>query len=125
RLARWLSAAPVTMTAGARLALEPGQGRTAVPVRSALAGTMLSVLAVTAAFTFGANLLHLVNTPRHYGQNWDAAIDLQFGSITPAFAGQRLGHMAGITGWTFGHHGIVGIGGHVIPAIGLAAGKGP
>ena len=39
--------------------------------------------------------------------------------------GSELGHLPGITGWTFGHHGIVGIGGHVIPAIGLAAGKGP
>ena len=123
----WLAGAglPVTVRAGVRLALEPGRGRTAVPVRSALAGTVLSVLAVTAAVTFGANLLHLVNSPRLYGQRWDAAVDLQFGGITPAFAGQRLGHVPGITGWTFGHHGIVGIGGHVIPAIGLAAGKGP
>jgi len=124
-LARWLSAAPVTVTAGARLALEPGQGRTAVPVRSALAGTMLSVLAVTAAFTFGANLLHLVNTPRQYGQNWDAAIDLQFGAITPQQTQHLLGKTPGISGWTFGDHGIVSIGGLVVPAIGLTAGKGP
>ena len=127
RPAAWLAGTglPVTMRAGVRFALEPGRGRTAVPVRSALAGTVVSVLAVAAAVTFGANLLHLVNTPRLYGQRWDAAIDLQFGGITPAFAGQRLGHAPGITGWTFGHHGIVGIGSHVIPAIGLAAGKGP
>ncbi len=40
-LAGWLAGAgaPVTMTAGARLATEPGRGRTAVPVRAALAGT--------------------------------------------------------------------------------------
>ncbi len=125
RLGRWLAGAPVTMTAGARLALEPGQGRTAVPVRSALAGTMLSVLAITAAFTFGANLLHLVNTPRHYGQNWDAAIDLQFGSITPQQTQHLLGKTPGISGWTFGDHGIVSIGGLVVPAIGLTTGKGP
>ena len=37
----------------------------------------------------------------------------------------RLGHLPGIAGWTFGNHGIVGIGGHVIPAIGVTAGKGP
>jgi putative ABC transport system permease protein len=86
---------------------------------------VLSVLAVTAAVTFGANLLHLVNTPRLYGQRWDAAIDLQFGGITPAFAGKRLGHMPGVTGSTFGHQGIVRIDGHVLPAIGLDAGKGP
>ena len=129
RLAAWLAGAsvPVTAAAGVRLALEPGRGRTAVPVRAALAGTALSVLAVTAALTFGANLLHLVNTPPLYGKRWDAAIDVQFPSppITAAATERRLGHLPGITGWTFGHHGTVGIGGHVIPAIGLAAGKGP
>ena len=129
RLTAWLAGAsvPVTAAAGVRLALEPGRGRTAVPVRAALAGTALSVLAVTAALTFGANLLHLVNTPPLYGKRWDAAIDVQFPSppITAAATERRLGHLPGITGWTFGHHGTVGIGGHVIPAIGLAAGKGP
>jgi hypothetical protein len=86
---------------------------------------MLSVLAVTAAFTFGANLLHLVNTPHHYGQNWDAAIDLQFGSITPQLTQHLLGKTPGVSGWTFGDHGIVSTGGLVVPAIGLTAGKGP
>jgi len=50
----------VTVTTGARFALDPGAGRAAVPVRSALVGTTLSVLAVTAAFTFGASLLQTV-----------------------------------------------------------------
>ena len=127
RLTGWLASAgaPVTAAAGVRLALEPGRGRTAVPVRAALAGTVVSVLAVTAALTFGASLLHLVSTPRLYGQRWHAAIDVQFATITPADAQQRLGRLRGVTGWTFGNHGIVGIGGHVIPAIGLTAGKGP
>ena len=117
--------APVTVTAGVRLALDPGAGRSAVPARSALAGTALSVLAVTAALTFGASLLHLVSTPLLYGQRWDAAIDVQFTTITPAATERQLGSVPGITGWTFGNHGIVGIGGHVIPAIGLTAGRGP
>jgi len=125
RLPRWLAGAPVTVRAGARLALEPGRGRTAVPVRSALAGTVLSVLAVTAALTFGANLLHLVSTPRHYGQNWDAAIDLQFGAVTPQHYQHLLGQTRGVSGWTLGDHGIVSIGGLLVPAIGLTAGRGP
>src|SRR5215831_2066157 len=127
RLTGWLASAgaPVTAAAGVRLALEPGRGRTAVPVRAALAGTALSALAVTAALTFGANLVHLVSTPRLYGQRWDAALDLQFATVTPADATHRLGRLPGVTGWTFGNHGIVGIGGHVIPALGLAAGQGP
>ena len=88
--ARWLAGAgaPVTAVTGVRLALEPGRGRSAMPVRSALAGTALPVLAVAAAFTFGANLLHLVHSPRLYGQSWDAAIDLQFQTITPQQAQQ-------------------------------------
>jgi hypothetical protein len=45
--------------------------------------------------------------------------------ITVADATRRLGRLPGIAGWTFGHHGTVEIGGHVIPAIGLTAGKGP
>jgi len=112
----------VTAAAGVRLALEPGRGRTAVPVRAALAGTALSVLAVTAAFTFGANLLRLVNTQPLYGQRWDASIELQ---LTPAAARHRLGHVPGIAGWTFGHSGTVEIGGQLIPAVGLTAGQGP
>jgi len=123
--ARWRPAAPVTVAAGVRLALDPGRGRAAVPVRSALTGTMLSVVAVTAAFTFGANLLHLVDSPRLYGKNWDAAIDLQFGAITPEQTRHLLGTTAAISGWTLGNHGIVSIGGLIVPAIGLTAGQGP
>jgi FtsX-like permease family len=127
RLTAWLAGigAPVTSAIGIRLALRPGRGRTAVPVRSALAGTALSVLAVTAALTFGANLLHLVNSPPLYGQRWDAAVDLQFATVSPAAAGQWFSRSPGIAGWTFGQHGIVEIGGHVVPAIGLTVGRGP
>jgi FtsX-like permease family len=117
--------APVTLTAGARLALDPGRGRAAVPVRAALAGTTLSVLAVTAAFTFGANLLTLVHTPRLYGQAWDAAVDLQFQVINRTQADERFGTNPGVTGWTFGYHGIVAVNGTIVPAIGLAPGRGP
>jgi hypothetical protein len=128
RPAAWRAGAglPVTVIMGVRLALESGRGRTAVPVRSALAATVLSVLSVTAAVSFGANLFHLVSTPRLYGQRWDAAIDVQFPSpaLTPTAARHRFSRLPGIAAWTFGYHGTVGIGGHVIPAIGLSAGKG-
>ena len=48
---------------GVRMAFEPGHGRTAVPVRSALAGTIVAVTSVVAALVFGASLIHLVSTP--------------------------------------------------------------
>jgi hypothetical protein len=115
---------PVTASTGVRLALEPGRGRTAVPVRSVLAGTMLSVLAVTGAFTFGANLTHLVHAPRLYGRAWDAAIDLQFGSVTKARVARLFAADPQIARWSFGDHGVISIGHQVVPDIGLAAGRG-
>jgi hypothetical protein len=126
RIARWLSeaGAPVTVAEGVRRALQPGRGRSAVPVRAALAGTILPVLAVTAAFTFGTNLLALVHTPRLYGQSWDAAVDLQFSFISPAQARRLFGTNPGVTAWTFGDHGVLGINGHLVPAIGLVRGRG-
>jgi FtsX-like permease family/MacB-like periplasmic core domain len=123
RLAR--AGAPVSAVTGLRLAFDPGQGRTAVPVRGALLGLVLSVTAVTAAATFGANLLHLVHTPRLYGQTWDAEVDLGFGAITPQQFARLTAHVPGLSGWTYGVHGTVTIGNTVIPAIGLAPGRGP
>jgi hypothetical protein len=129
--AGWLAraGAPVTAVTGVRLAFDAGQGRTAVPVRSALAGLVMSVAVVAAAFTFGANLLHLVHTPRLYGKNWDVAVDLQFSTITPQRFDSITARVPGISGWTFGVHGTVQIGSGarapVVPAIGLAPGRGP
>jgi putative ABC transport system permease protein len=125
--AGWLAraGAPVTVVTGVRLAFDPGQGRTAVPVRSVLLGLALSLAAVTAAATFGANLLHLVHTPRLYGQSWDAEVDLGFTTITPREFERIAAHVPGIAGWTYGLHGTVQIGSAVVPAIGLAPGRGP
>lgn len=55
---------------GMRLALEPGRGRTAVPVRATIAGVAVAVAAVVVALGFGASLNHLLETPRLYGVTW-------------------------------------------------------
>jgi ABC-type lipoprotein release transport system permease subunit len=55
------------------MALEPGRGRTAVPVRSTIFGASLSLIALAAALSFGASLDHLVTTPGLAGWNWDLA----------------------------------------------------
>jgi ABC-type antimicrobial peptide transport system permease subunit len=60
-----------TTTNGLRMALEPGRGRTAVPVRSAYLGAVFGVLGVTAVLVFAASLDHLVATPRLFGSTWD------------------------------------------------------
>jgi hypothetical protein len=62
------SGLPVSVATGVRLALEPGRGRTSVPVRSAIVGLTLAVVALTAAFGFSASFQHLLETPRLYGQ---------------------------------------------------------
>ena len=76
---------------GVRMAFEPGHGRTAVPVRSALVGTTVAVAAVVAAMVFGASFLGLVGTPHRYGQNWAQELDLQVGSVPGAMGEQRPG----------------------------------
>ena len=116
--------APVGAAMGVRFALEPGRGRTAVPVRSALAGTILAIVAVAAAFTFGTNLVRFVDTPRLYGQTWDLAVDTQFGQLPPRETEAFLRSQRAVAGWTFGDHGDVTIAGHDVPTIGLAAGRG-
>ena len=72
----WLSRAglPPSRVAGVRMALEPGRGRTAVPVRTTLLAAVVGVAAVAAALTITASADRLLGTPRLYGHNWDAVI---------------------------------------------------
>ena len=55
---------------GVRMALEPGEGRATVPVRSALLGSILAVALVVTTLTFGDSLQTLVSNPPLYGWNW-------------------------------------------------------
>ena len=110
---------PLTGSLGVRMAFEPGRGRTAVPVRSALAGTIVAVAAVIAAFVFGTSLIHLVETPRLYGQDWQQQLDLQFGGVHGALLDQILAGQKGVAGYAKGNYGQVTIDGHIVPAIGV------
>jgi hypothetical protein len=66
--------APLAVSTGVRMALDPGRGRNAVPVRSGLAGVTLGIGTLVATITFGASLAHLLATPDLYGQTWDVEI---------------------------------------------------
>jgi len=76
RLAGWLAAAgfPPSAVGGVRLAFEPGRGRTAVPVRAAIAGAAAAVCALTAAGVVSASLARLAATPVAYGWTWDVSV---------------------------------------------------
>ena len=103
---------------GVAMAFEPGHGRTAVPVRSALAGSVIAVAALTAAAVFGTSLVALVSTPHDYGQNWDAQLDLEFGGAPGAFGAQVIAAERAVTGYASGNYGQFVIDGQIVPAIG-------
>ena len=60
--------APVPVLIGTRFALEPGRGRSALPVRPALMGAVAGVLGVLAAFTFSAGVADAAAHPARFGQ---------------------------------------------------------
>ncbi len=67
------SRSPAAAT-GLRMALEPGRGRTAVPVRSTILAVALGVAALTGALVVGRSLSHLISTPALAGFTYDAII---------------------------------------------------
>jgi ABC-type antimicrobial peptide transport system permease subunit len=79
---------PPSAGAGARLALEPGHGRSATPVRSAVVGLSLAVAMMVAAFGFAASMDHFAATPRLWGLNFDFGAGQPF--LGSAFQDQAL-----------------------------------
>ena len=101
------------------MAFEPGRGRTAVPVRSALAGTAIAVAAVVAAAVFGASLAGLVSSPRQYGQNWDQQLSLGFAAVPASYAAHFAAAAPDVTGYALGDIGQLSIGGTRVAAVGV------
>jgi hypothetical protein len=104
---------------GLRFALEPGRGRTAVPVRSVLTGAVLAVTVVAATLTFGASLSYLIARPALYGWNFSYALYSTDGwgpfpaaQVTPVLDRDKL--IAASTGVYFL---TVQIDGQTVPAI--------
>jgi hypothetical protein len=91
-------AAPAVVGLG--FAVDPGRGRTAVPVRSALFGTALAVLMVVATLTFGSSLQTLVSHPALYGWNWSYAFEQTSGGNVPPQVRALLNHSPDVAGWT-------------------------
>ena len=94
----------VTAMLGIRLALQPGAGRTAVPVRSTVASAVVGVAALTGALVFSASLGHLLATPRLYGVTWDAFVsNTQQRGIGEAV--HSLARRPSVTAWSAGYSG--------------------
>jgi hypothetical protein len=94
-----------TRAIGIRMAFDPGQGRTAVPVRTALAGTAVAVGAVVGALVFGSSLIGLVATPARYGQNWNQLLDAGYADVSAADGAKVLNGIPGLAGYAAGENG--------------------
>ena len=110
---------PLSATVGVRMALEPGHGRSAVPVRSAVVGTTLALAAVVTSLVFGTNMIRLVDTPVRYGQGWDAAVDGAFFSIPAHAVVAALSSHPGVVGYAAGNYGELNVGGRQVAAVGI------
>jgi hypothetical protein len=84
---------PASALIGVRYALGRGRGRAAVPVGSALVGSVVAVTVLCATAVFGASLYHLTSTPALYGQPYDLVFspggDIQFGRLLAGIARHR------------------------------------
>ena len=112
------SGAPVSAVTGIRFALEPGSGRTAVPVRSALFGAALAVAFVVTTLTFGCGLATLVTHPPLYGWNWSYALE---GGPVPPQALALMRHDRLVAAWSGVSFADVQIDGRTVPVIVTAA----
>lgn len=116
---------PPPAGAGVRMALEPGRGRSAAPVRAALVGALIALAAVATAFTFAASLERLVGTPRLFGRTWDMTLDGQFAALPRAKVEQTLRESGIVRAATGGYYGEATIAGRGVTAIGLDGDVGP
>ena len=105
--------APAPVVIGMRFALESGRGRTAVPVRSALLGTVLAVALVVATLTFGSGLQSLVSHPALYG--WNFSYLLNASNTTPPQTLPLLNHDPDVVAWAGYDYTVAEIDGQGVP----------
>lgn len=117
------SGMPVPAVVGIRFALEPGAGRNAVPVRSAILGTALAVIVVVTAVTFGDSLDTLVSHPNLYGWNWSTA--LASGNVIPGHhATELLSRDRYVRAFSSAYFDDLTIDGQTVPVMGQRPGAG-
>jgi ABC-type antimicrobial peptide transport system permease subunit len=114
------SGLPPAAVTGIRFALEPGVGRNAVPVRSAILGAILAVVVVISTITFGSSMSTLITHPALYGWNWSADIDGGGGlGDIPAHNVARLLNADPLVGaWTGVYYSTLQIDGVNVPVMG-------
>jgi hypothetical protein len=124
RMAR-AGATPSAVT-GIRLALEPGRGETAAPVRTATIGVVVAVAAIAASLTFAASLDHLVRSPALQGWNWDVAVGNPNDRIDISSKGDLLARNSLVGGYSLLEQAVqsLDIAGTTVPVVGMSPVKG-
>jgi hypothetical protein len=113
---------PPPVVEGVRLAVDPGSGRNAVPVRSAILGAALAMIVTVATVTFGASLDTLVSHPPLYGWNWTYALSAGYPTYIPRQrAAALLDHDRAVAAWTGVYYATFRIDGLTVPVIGMNA----
>ena len=112
---------PAAAVVGTRNALEPGSGVRAVPVRSALLGSVAAVTAVVTAVVFSASLGGLTAHPARYGWDWDLVIQAEsgYGAFAPGVMKKLIKDEPAVTGWSEFGFAQLPVDGTVVPALGL------
>ncbi len=107
-------------TAGIRFALERGRGRSAVPVRSSILGTLLAVVVVVGSLTFGNSLDTFISHPALYGWNWNYILESNsgYGAMPVKASGTLLAHDHQVTAWTGAYYSYENIDGMSVPVLG-------
>jgi hypothetical protein len=115
---------PPSAVTGVRFALEPGVGRSAVPVRSAILGAILAVTVVVATVTFGSSLNTLVSHPSLYGWNWNYDMDGGggLGDIPGQAAAKLLNADPLVQSWTGIYYSALTLDGMNVPVMGATPG---
>ena len=106
---------PASGVVGMRFALEPGRGRTAVPVRSALLGSTLAITLVVATLTFGSGLQSLVSHPALFGWNWTYLLN-PTNAVPPQVEG-LLNHDSSVAAWAPYDYNDVEVDGQNVPML--------
>jgi hypothetical protein len=111
---------PAPAVTGIRFALEPGSGRAAVPVRSAIVGAALAVVVLVGTITFGQSLNHLAAHPALYGWNWtyELSAGQGNGAIPQHQVTQLIDADHDVAAWTGVYFASLTIDGQPLPVIG-------
>jgi hypothetical protein len=114
---------PPPVVEGVRLAVDPGSGRSAVPVRSAMLGAALAMIVTVATVTFGASLDTLVSHPALYGWNWTYALSSGYPTyVSRPRAAALLDHDPAVAAWTGVYYATFKVDGLTVPVVGASPG---